>query len=266
MIRYLAGLLMISTGALAQAPDKVTTPSPIKLWRLDCGTFDIDNLEGRGRVLMPVSCYLIRHGDEFALFDAGLAAGLYGKPERQKEQTLRVEYRLAEQLAKVGVSPTQITTLIVSHYHGDHHGQADLFTNARLVIGAGDAAALRSSQDKGALAPWFDGRRPIEEVSGDRDLGGDGRMVVLFTPGHTPGHLSMLVRLAGRSYILTGDLVHQRAQLTTREPSGNHVDKVRGRAEIERVLSLAERSGAQIVVGHEVADIALLPDFPTAAE
>ena len=248
------------------APAQPAPAAPVKLWRLDCGLFDIDNLEGRGRVLMPVSCYLIRHGDQLVLFDAGLGTRLLGRPERQASQTLSLAKTLAAQLGEIGVDPADIQTLVVSHYHGDHHGQAATVGNARLLIGAGDAAALRGEDDKGALGPWLDGKRTVDEISADRDLFGDGRVVVLFTPGHTPGHLAMLVKPGDKAFILTGDLVHGRGQLATRKASGNHVDKVRGKAEIDRVIALAEREKAVIVVGHDQVDIALLPAFPRPAE
>lgn len=262
LVLALAGIAGLA-GCAKLPPPK--SAAAIALWRLDCGQYDIDDLEGRGRVLMPVSCYLVRRGDELILFDAGLSEELKGRPLREQGQTLRLDRTLAEQLAQIGIDPVQVTTVIVSHYHGDHHSQAGLFPKARLLIGAGDAAALRGARDKGALTPWIGGKRPVEEISADRDLHGDGRLVVLHTPGHTPGHLSMLVKLRDASYILTGDLVHQRPQLAAREPSGNHVDKVRGKTEIGRVLALAEETGATIIVGHEVQDIGLLPAFPAAA-
>jgi glyoxylase-like metal-dependent hydrolase (beta-lactamase superfamily II) len=259
----LATLLAAAAAACAHVP---TVNRATAMWRLDCGRFQIDNLGGRQDVSMPVSCYLIRSGDQVILFDAGLEASLFGRPQREEGQTLHLDRRLVDQLGAIGIDPAEVTTLIVSHHHGDHHGQADLFPNARLLMGAGDVAVLRSESDKGGHASWLNGDRPIEQISADRDLTGDGRLVVLFTPGHTPGHLSMLVKLARSSYILTGDLVHSRDQLTTRKPSGNHVDKVRGKAEIERVIALAEANKATIVVGHDSADIALLPSFPKAAE
>jgi glyoxylase-like metal-dependent hydrolase (beta-lactamase superfamily II) len=248
----------------AQSPP--AEPTKVQMWRLDCGLFDIDDLEGRGRVLMPVSCYLIRHGDQLVLFDAGLESGLAAKPLRQTGQTLSLKRTIADQLKEIGVDPAGVGSLIVSHYHGDHHGQAESAPKARLLIGAGDASALRGEDDKGALKPWLEGQRPLEAISADRDLFGDGRVTVLHTPGHTPGHLALLVRLDGKAFILTGDLVHDRDQLATRTPSGNHVDKVRGKAEIARILELAERENAMIVVGHDADDTGLLPAFPKAAE
>ena len=237
------------------------------LWRLDCGLFDIDDLEGKGRVLMPVSCYVIRHGDEYVLFDAGLRTALIGKSERQPEQTLSLKRSLADQLGEIGVDPAKIGTLIVSHYHGDHHEQSGTVPNARLLIGAGDLAVFRSAPPREReLNPWLDGKRPLEPVIADRDLFGDGRVKVLFTPGHTPGHLALLVKLDGRSVILTGDLVHNRDQLASVTPSGNHTDKLRGKAEIERVLAIAKAENAEIIVGHDQRDIAKLPAFPEAAK
>lgn len=107
--------------------------------------------------------------------------------------------------------------------------------------------------------------RGLTTVTADTPLGPSGRVVALSTPGHTPGHLSLLVRLPGRSYILTGDLVHQREQIASATPSGNHVDKARGKAEIERLKTMARREDAVIVVGHDAQDIGLLPAFPAAA-
>ena len=124
---------------------------------------------------------------------------------------------------------------------------------------------MRAQNDKGKLAPWLDKQRPIEEVTADRPLTANGRLIALSTPGHTPGHLSMLVKLTGGSYILTGDIVHSHSQLAERKPSGNHVDKVRGKAEIERVIGLAARERATIVVGHDGSDVGLLPVLPEPA-
>ena len=259
-------LALAALPALAGCVHNPSTSPAMAMWQMDCGRFDIKNFEGHALYPMPVSCYLIRDGDDYVLFDAGLGTRLIGKPDVQETQTVSLDRSLADQFAAIGVDPAKVSTLIVSHFHGDHHGQADLFPNARRLIGAGDAAALRGESDQGKLGPWLKGERTVEEVGADRDLTGDGRLKVLFTPGHTPGHLSMLVKLRGASFILTGDLVHSRRQLDALEPSRNHVDKVRGKAEIERMVALAKSEGATIVVGHDRDDVARFPQFPDAAE
>lgn len=149
--------LALSLALTACAANRLTD-APIQLWRMDCGLFDIADLEGRGPLAMPVSCYLVRDGDAYIVFDAGLATALKGAPEKQGGQTISLDRTLAEQFAEIGVDPARVGTLVVSHHHGDHHGQASLFPNATLVIGAGDLGAYRGSRDAGELAPWLDGR------------------------------------------------------------------------------------------------------------
>ena len=98
---------------------------------------------------------------------------------------------------------------------------------------------------------------------------GDGRLTVLFTPGHTPGHLSMLVQPAQReAYVLTGDLVHSTAPADDRaSPPETIPTRFAARLEIERVIAARRSAPArQIIVGHDPTIIALLPAFPKAAE
>lgn len=251
--------------AMSGVAPKPAAPA-MAMWRIDCGQFDVDNIEGRGRAIMPVSCYLIRHGDDLVLFDAGLTDDLAGKTHRDTDQTISMGKTIAAQLKEIGIDPAKVGTLVISHYHGDHTGQANVVANARLLMGAGDVAYIAGREDKGPLKPWIEGQRPVEQVSADRDLFGDGTVRLLYTPGHTPGHLALLVKLPTKAFILTGDFVHFRDQLSSLDPPGNHVDKVRGKAEIERMTKLAADENATIVVGHEMKDIALLPTFPTAAK
>ena len=71
MIRILAAAaLCASLLGCAHRPN-MAQPQ-MALWRLDCGRFEIKNLEGRGPVDMPVSCYVVRHGEQYLMFDAGL--------------------------------------------------------------------------------------------------------------------------------------------------------------------------------------------------
>ena len=170
------------------------------------------------------------------------------------------------QLAKIGVAPERIGWVGVSHRHGDHFGQAARFGSATLVIGRADWAAIRSSSEDAALMkPWTEGRARVVEVDGDQDLFGDGRVVMIATPGHTEGHHSLVVHLASGTVLLTGDAVHFREQLASGKPSGNSTDKAAGARSIQRMLEIERRLPAKIVVQHDPEDIAKLPLFPTSA-
>jgi N-acyl homoserine lactone hydrolase len=91
------------------------------------------------------NCYLIEHGDRLFLWDTGMSDAIAAKPEGVTAAsgllTLWVRKTLASQLELLGVSPTAITDIAFSHFHGDHAGNANLFTSARLYIQAAEYEA-----------------------------------------------------------------------------------------------------------------------------
>ena len=270
-MRRLFGLLLaMSAAAGAQAPVKPPAiQAPLKLWRLDCGRLD----ENKARpwpwqqVATPCPCFLIGNGSRYLLWDTGLSRRAIGA----NHPVYKLERTITDQLAQIGVKPEQVEFIGISHYHGDHTGQATQFPKARLLIGAGDLEALKSKTPPGGSAPthiqpWIDGTSPVEPIVVDRDVFGDGRVTMLTTRGHTPGHSSLLVNLTTGPVILAGDLwfSHEDALRATM-PNFNT-----GRAETlasrDRISRLAEKLDAVIILQHEPADVAKLPAFPAAAE
>src|SRR4051812_32246764 len=188
-----------------QAPP---APRPaMSLWRLDCGDFQIKDINAfmsdtseyaaRPKHLVG-SCYLIRHGDQYLLWDTGMPAALVGHPDVNPVMTVTLRARIVDQLARIHVRPEQVNMVGISHYHGDHVGQARDFPNARLLIGAADLAVLhgRPAAAQADLARWLSDGGEVTGVEGDLDVFSDGKVVMLNLPGHTPGHHALLVRLA----------------------------------------------------------------------
>ena len=118
--------------ALAQAAAEVT------LSRLDCGTqveFDVSGrftdtfaYAGQKRAF-TFSCYLIKHGDDYMLWDTGQSMSA-GAPAPKVS--------LVDQLAQGSLKPDQIKFIGISHFHGDHTGQLPSFPGAMVLIGKGD--------------------------------------------------------------------------------------------------------------------------------
>ena len=275
MLKKLTALAAVwaSLGAM-QAPQ---ASGAVSLWRLDCGNATIKDYNAffsdtsaykPGPKEIADSCYLIRHGDTYMLWDAGLSDALIGKPNDNPVMTLRVERSLADQLARLGVKPDQVSLLGISHYHGDHIGQASAFAKAKLLIGKGDLDALKApgGPDAAPLAPWLTGKAPVEPVSGDRDIFGDGKVVMLSTPGHTPGHHSLLVRLPSGPVILSGDRWHFTEQVPIKGVPPFNTDRADTLASMDRFDKIARNLKAKVIIQHEAADIAKLPAFPQAAQ
>ena len=203
-----AGILLASP-ALAQTTVEVT------LTRLDCGTpavpIDVntrfsDTFAYKDLKLQFVfSCYLVKHGSEYLLWDTGHATSA---------GAVAPKVSLTDQLAQLKVAPEQVKYVGVSHYHGDHIGGAAAFAKSTLLIGKGDWDVVTSPKppvgvNPQLLASWVSGGSPVEPVPQDKDVFGDGSVIMLYAPGHTPGHHCLLVKLPKTgAVILSGDFVH----------------------------------------------------------
>lgn len=271
--------LSIAFAATSALP-AVAQPAPAKvqLWRLDCGSFWISNLDTFsdtrayvGRTMRIVgSCYLIKHGDQYMLWDTGLPKTDLGKPltEGPKDgETLAVT--IVDQLAKIGVKPSQVSVVGISHMHFDHTGQAADFPDAKLLIGQGDLAAMRSGDPARAkpLAHWVSDGGKVEGVNGDKDVFGDGSVVMLDLPGHTPGHHGLLVTLGHTgSVLLSGDAAHFRENLESDGVPSFNVDHARTVSSLQRFKALGRNLKATVIVQHDPRDVAKLPAFPKSAD
>jgi glyoxylase-like metal-dependent hydrolase (beta-lactamase superfamily II) len=276
--KVLTGLAAFLTLAAMQAPP-AKPPAAVSLWRLDCGNFVINDYNAffsdtmaykPGPKKITSSCYLIRHGDRYLLWDTGLAEKLLGKPDVSPAQTMSLDTTIARQLAQLGVKPEQVEFVGISHYHMDHLGQAANFPKAALVIGAGDVEHIKSrptdyKDELAALRPWLEGGSRLVAVSSDVDFFRDGRVIMLKTPGHTPGHSALLVKLASGNVLLTGDLYHFTEQVAMKGVPPFNFNRADTLASMDRFDKLAKNLNAKVIIQHEPADVAKLPKFPAAA-
>ena len=100
----------------------------------------------------------------------------------------------------------------------------------------------------------------------DKDVFGDGSVIMLSTPGHTSGHHSLLVRLPRFGpVILSGDLWHFSEQLRQNEMAAGTLDRAAELASRDRILKAVANLKATLVIEHELADISKLPIFPASA-
>ncbi len=276
-LRYLlAAFLAFPLSLAAAAP---SSKPGVRLWRLDCGelwTYNLGEMSdtraylGQSKTFVG-SCYLIKHGDAYLLWDTGLARDALNKPLTQGDQDSEsLATTIADQLARIGVKPAQVSLVGISHYHFDHIGQAAEFPQAKLLIGQGDFDVLsRPGQEERAkrFSPWLRPDAKIEKVNGDYDVFGDGSVVMLDLPGHTPGHHGLLVQLPKRGpVLLSGDVVHFRENLESMGIPSFNTNRADSLASMDRFIKLAKNLDATLIIQHEEKDVAKLPAFPEAAE
>lgn len=251
-----------------------STAAVLELYRLDCGSIEIKDLDsfsdtylyvGQTKILTD-SCYLIRHGDLLLLWDTGLDGDLAGKPKDDGGYVSSLKQRIVPQLSRIGVKPEDVTFVGLSHYHFDHIGQAADFPGAKLLIGKKDYAVAKDwPPAQRRLAPWIRGGSKVEEIEGDKDVFGDGRVMILSLPGHTEGHQGLLVRLASGPVLLSGDTYHFTEQIANRGVPSFNTSRAETLASMDRFDRIAKQLDAKVVIQHEPADIAKLPVFPKAA-
>jgi len=250
----------------------------MRMWRLDCGAIQVNNLNlfsdvyaypGQSKRI-TASCYLIQHGDVYMLWDTGLPESNLGLPLKETEPMgATLSRTIKDQLAQVKVSPESISIIGISHYHWDHTGQAAGFPQAKLLLGKGDVEALRQPGNERAkpLEHWLTGGGTLEEVTGDKDVFGDGSVIMLDLPGHTPGHHGLLVTLSKTGpVLLSGDVAHFRENFESDGVPTFNDDRAKSLASLARFKAISKNLKALTIIQHEPGDIAKLPAFPASAD
>lgn len=223
-------------------------------------------LYGDAAPKVPMPAYLVEHPDGLVLFDAGLdpdfagdpVAG-YGEVAERIGVVFDERHVLENQLRALGHSLADVTTVIASHLHWDHIGGLKQFSNARIILGAGEQkyaqsperfaeAFYRPADLAGAQAMAF------EEIDEDLDVFGDGTVIALRLPGHTPGSLAAKVRLSDRTFVLSGDVVHTRDAYEHEVHYHGDVDSVAARASLRRLRGIIDAEKADLWIVHDPQD------------
>jgi hypothetical protein len=218
--------VLIGLPAMAQAPAEVT------LTRIDCGTGATPTDVGQRftdtfaykdlQLTFTFSCYLIKHGNEYMVWDTGFAPGT--SPNAPK-------VGIVDRLKELKITPEQVKYVGIS------------------------------------FKTWIGEGRKVEPLTGDKDVFGDGSVIVLRMPGHTLGHSCLLVRLKDMGpVLLTGDLVHFRENYETGGVPSFNVDRAATVASIERMKQIVANLKATVIIQHDMRDIGKLPAFPAAAK
>jgi glyoxylase-like metal-dependent hydrolase (beta-lactamase superfamily II) len=255
----LSAVLLAALGALAT--ESAQAAGLERLYILNCGegiAGDISRWSPGVNVgqSMPFvdNCYLLKHAQGWLLWDTGVPDAIAAMPDGQKPADPKAThwYRpktLLSQLEALGVKPSDITFVAVSHTHGDHIGNVELFPQAMLLVQKAEYDWPGANN-----APRFNPAHPVTKLDGDKDVFGDGSVTILSTPGHTPGHQSLLVKLPKTgALVLSGDAVHFQANWDNRVVPSLNVDPEQTKASMERIAGILAQEQATLWINHDKA-------------
>ena len=276
MIRYaraaaiFLGMMFFGVAVSAQAPTPPSGIPPLprltsaRLYVLDCGTIISNRPEGFGLTRDDVfnpnfsdPCFLVVHPRGMLLFDTGLPDSHVGRPIYEnmmgyegilKFTTLRGE------LANIGVTAPMITYLAISHSHWDHVGNANDFTGSTWLARKAEYDFMFGPNANAVSLKNYNGLEhgKIRFIEGDYDVFGDGSVMLLSTPGHSPGHQSLYVKLARTGgVVISGDLYHYSAErkLGRVPPREQNTETPASRKKIEDFLG---NTHSQLWIGHAI--------------
>jgi glyoxylase-like metal-dependent hydrolase (beta-lactamase superfamily II) len=268
-----------SAGPAAFAPQATARASagkPVspRLYVFDCGTLDVADT-GRFRLKreevatdkLSVGCYLIAHPRGTLIWDTGAVPDSMvtspGKPTRYRlllpdgqERNVTTTNTLKAQLAEAGYAPGDITHVAVSHYHYDHTANTNDFAKATWLVRQVERDAMFAAKPPDLVQPnTYSALRTAKTTivkTDDHDVFGDGSVVLKFTPGHTPGHQVLYVKLAKTGgVVLSGDLYHYPEERTlNRIPTfdDNQQQTAASRTTLDGFL---KKAGAQLWIQHD---------------
>jgi N-acyl homoserine lactone hydrolase len=239
-----------------------------RLHLLPCGKLhsDLGFLE-RGkrspdRITIPVPCYLIEHDKGLVLVDTGMnpevitnAQGYWGRPV-EKELFVPIYQENETPMSKIkalGYELEDIKFVINTHLHNDHSGCNHFFKNAVFTIHQREYDwALQENPPPGYILQDYNSLNNVKLIDQETDFFNDGTIRIIETPGHSPGHCSLIVDLPKTGKImLLGDAVYTRAQLEESRPSANVFDKELAILSIEKIKQISQEEKTNIFIGHD---------------
>jgi len=266
--------LVVVAGTVVGAGLGVSTAGVQQLYVLDCGQ-NVGKDQSRwspgvneGKAIeFSDNCYLIRHDKGLLLWDTGVPDAVAAMPDGMVVANGAITYRrvktLAAQLEQLGVKPTGITHVAVSHTHGDHVGNIALFPSSMVLIQAAEYDWAMAGPNK----PAFSTTQTIKKLEGDHDVFGDGSVTIVSTPGHTPGHQSLLVQLPKTGWLLlSGDAVHFQDNWTHKRVPQMNFNRDQTLASLQRIAALLEERKAQLWINHDKQQSARLRYAPAYYE
>jgi glyoxylase-like metal-dependent hydrolase (beta-lactamase superfamily II) len=270
--------LGVSTPArqAAAAPAAPVAPTSPRLYIFDCGVIHTRNgnayslkTEEMASTEMSVPCILVAHPKGTLMWDNGYIpdSAFPAGGGAASSGVVTQEKPLLPQMAAAGYAPSDITYLSVSHYHGDHVANSNAFAGATWLVRQVERDRMFSPEPipRSDLANYnlLKASKTTIIDTDEFDVFGDGTVVIKSTPGHTPGHNVLVLRLARTgTVVLSGDLYHYPEERTLGRLPMAEFDRNQTAASRAALEVFLKETGAQLWIEHDIVANAKLKKAP----
>ena len=243
--------------------------STIQLYALHCGgdlmtmaAFDPFDPEPGKKVYNPYFLYVVKHPAGTLVFDSGAHPQLATDPELRLgpaaadfEVTLSPDDHVERRLAAIGLRPRDVDLVVQSHLHFDHAGGLEWLKHAPVLVQREELAFAMDPpvyQEAIYVRGDYDVGLSWQQLDGDHDVFGDGRVTIISTPGHTRGHQSLLVHLDGQTVFLLADAAYLLAKMRSRRLPGILWSPDATIATWDRIEEIERSENAHLMTTHEL--------------
>lgn len=238
-----------------------------ELYLLHLGQLGAEDTRTGAKHFNQVPGYLVRTASgRTIVVDTGNPADMIGQPTAAPWYDLLhntlPEDDIVPRLAELGLGVGDVDLIVSTHFDFDHCGRHDAFAGpgTEVVVQRRHMEAARAMPDRYYPALWdLPGLRYML-VEGDTEL--EPGLTLLATSGHATGHQSLLVETASGPVILAADAISEAGMIESRVAPDWYSDPAEAIASMDRLLALANETGAYLVLGHEQSQWELLPKSP----
>ncbi|HWU64174.1 MAG TPA: N-acyl homoserine lactonase family protein [Ensifer sp.] len=252
-----------------------------RLYVLLCGfeiipkTVSTRDIGARFIISVPITAYLMETDEGWVLFDTGLDEANLRDPSRLKQlyidtgwdppPVIKPHHEMERQLAEIGIGFGDISTVIISHLHADHSGHIKHMPQAKFIVSRREYDFAFSGEAPSYFFPSDYDMPEIDWTIIDRDTEFMDGISIVETPGHSPGHQSLIVTLPKTGkVVLAADVGDLMINFTDEILPGGATDDVAALASIRRINALVREKQAMLMLTHDpelVQQIKLAPDY-----
>ena len=287
-IAALLALLVGLSGSVGRAAQpapvaKAPVPKTVRLYVFDCGVLNVTT-EGveryhltsaeAGEPRMSVPCFLVAHPRGTLMWDLGVIpdGDVDAQPQGARSSlnaaiVAVVNRTLRSQLSQIGYRPAGITYFAFSHAHIDHSANANQFAASTWLARPAEREFMWADNNTRVNPSFYSELKNSKTVSINKDeydVFGDGQVVIKSAPGHTPGHQTLVLKLAATGRVmLSGDLYHYpQERALHRAPPDNEADVRQSAASRVMIEEYLQKTKTKLWIEHDFAANARLKKSP----